>query len=99
MVALRLTRRRELDQMTTFDLVLLLVLTNTVQNSINTDDNSLDGDLVNATTLLAINFAVGETTYRWHWFERLVQGRPCPLVRNGKIILANMKRERITLEE
>ncbi|HEX9104625.1 MAG TPA: YetF domain-containing protein, partial [Polyangia bacterium] len=90
---------RELGQMTTFDLVLLLVLANAVQNSINAGDNSLGGGLISAVTLLVINFAVGEATYRWRWFERLVQGRPLPLVRQGKVVLRNMKRERVTLEE
>src|SRR5438270_6124636 len=99
MVALRLAGRRELGQMTTFDLVLLLVLANAVQNAINAGDNSLTSGLISAATLLVINFAVGEATYRWRWFERLVQGRPCPLVREGKLILRNMKKERITLEE
>src|SRR3954470_21594984 len=85
MVALRIAGRRELGQMTTFDLVLLLVLANAVQNSINAGDNSLGSGLNSAVTLLVINFSVGEATYRWRWFERLVQGRPLPLVRNGKI--------------
>jgi uncharacterized membrane protein YcaP (DUF421 family) len=98
-IALRLAGRRELGQMTTFDLVLLLLLANAVQNSINAGDNSLGGGLVSALTLLVVNFAVGEATYRWRWFERLVQGRPLPLVRNGKLILRNMKRERVTLEQ
>lgn len=99
MIALRMAGRRELGQMTTFDLVLLLVLANAVQNSINAGDNSLGGGLISATTLLLINFAVGEATYRWRWFERLVQGRPLTLVRNGKIVLRSMQRERVTLEE
>src|SRR4051812_35764458 len=99
MIALRIAGRRELGQMTTFDLVLLLVLANAVQNSINAGDNSLGSGLISAVTLLVINFSVGEATYRWRWFERLVQGRPLPLVRNGKIVLHNMKRERVTLEE
>ena len=98
-IALRVAGRRELGQMTTFDLVLLLVLANAVQNSINAGDNSLSGGLISATTLLVLNFAVGEATYRWRWFERIVQGPPRPLVRNGKLILRNMKRERVTLEE
>jgi uncharacterized membrane protein YcaP (DUF421 family) len=76
-----------------------LVLANAVQNSINAGDNSLGGGLISAVTLLALNFAVGEATYRWRWFERLVQGRPLPLVRNGKLVWRNMKRERVTLEE
>ncbi|MGZ3427472.1 MAG: DUF421 domain-containing protein [Polyangia bacterium] len=99
MIALRLAGRRELGQMTTFDLVLLLVLANAVQNSINAGDNSLSSGLISATTLLLLNFAVGEATYRWRWFERFVQGRPLTLVRNGKIVLRSMKRERVTLEE
>ncbi len=99
MVALRLAGRRELGQMTTFDLILLLVLANAVQNSINAGDNSLGGGLVSAATLLGLNFAVGEATYRWRWFERLVQGRPLPLVREGKLVVRNLKKERITLEE
>ena len=98
-IALRIAGRRELAQMTTFDLVLLLILANAVQNSINAGDNSLGGGLVSALTLLAINFAVGEAVYRWRWFERLVQGAPLPLVRNGKLVMRNLKRERITLEE
>ncbi|HEY2748167.1 MAG TPA: YetF domain-containing protein [Polyangia bacterium] len=99
MIALRIAGRRELGQMTTFDLILLLVLANAVQNSINAGDNSLGGGLISAVTLLVINFAVGEATYRWRWFERLVQGRPLPLVRNGKLVIRNLQRERVTLEE
>ena len=76
-IALRVAGRRELGQMTTFDLVLLLVLANAVQNSINAGDNSLGGGLISALTLLAINFAVGEATYRWRWFERSCRGRRC----------------------
>jgi uncharacterized membrane protein YcaP (DUF421 family) len=99
MIALRVAGRRELGQMTTFDLVLLLVLANAVQNSINAGDNSLGGGLVSAVTLLVVNFAVGEAVYRWRWVERIVQGRPLPLVRNGKLVMRNLKRERVTLEE
>lgn len=98
-IALRIAGRRELAQMTAFDLVLLLILANAVQNSINAGDNSLGGGLISAVTLLAINFAVGEGVYRWRWFERLVQGTPRPLIRNGKLVMGNLKRERITLEE
>jgi uncharacterized membrane protein YcaP (DUF421 family) len=99
MIALRVAGRRELGQMTTFDLVLLLVLANAVQNSINAGDNSLGGGLISAVTLLVMNFAVGEAAYRWRWFERIVIGRPLTLVRDGKLLLRNLKRERVTLEE
>ena len=98
-IALRIAGRRELAQMTAFDLVLLLILANAVQNSINAGDNSLGGGLISAATLLAINFAVGEAAYRWRWFERVVQGRPLTLVRDGKLVMRNLRRERITVEE
>lgn len=98
-IALRIAGRRELAQMTAFDLVLLLILANAVQNSINAGDNSLGGGLISAATLLALNFAVAEAAYRWRWFERLVQGSPLTLVRDGKLVMRNLKRERITLEE
>lgn len=98
-IALRIAGRRELAQMTAFDLVLLLILANAVQNSINAGDNSLGGGLISAATLLAINFAVGEAAYRWRWFERIVQGRPLTLVRDGKLVMRNLRRERITVEE
>jgi len=98
-IALRIAGRRELAQMTAFDLVLLLILANAVQNSINAGDNSLGGGLISAATLLGLNFAVAEGVYRWRWFERLVQGRPLTLVRDGKLVMRNLKRERITVEE
>lgn len=98
-VALRVAGRRELAQMNAFDLVLLLILANAVQNSINAGDNSLGGGLISAATLLGLNFAVGEAAYRWRWFERLVLGKPLVLVREGKLVMRNLRRERITLEE
>ena len=98
-VALRLGGRRELAQMTTFDLVLVLILSNAVQNSINAGDNSLGGGLISAATLLVINWLVGYAAYRWRGFRRLVQGRPLRIVSNGKVHVNELRKERITLEE
>lgn len=97
--ALRLGGRRELAQMTTFDLVLVLILSNAVQNAINAGDNSLGGGLISAAVLLLLNWCVGWASYRWRWFRRLVQGRPLRLVSHGKLHLRALRRERITLEE
>ena len=99
LVALRLAGRRELAQMTSFDLVLLLVISNAVQNSINAGDNSLTGGLVSAVTLLVVNWAVGWATYRWRWTERVIQGRPIRIVTDGKIHVGAMRRELLTLSE
>src|SRR5512143_3132784 len=99
LVALRVAGKRELAQMTSFDLVLLLVISNAVQNSINAGDNSLTGGLVSAVTLVLLNWAVGWATYRWRWTERVIQGRPIRIVTDGKIHVGAMRRELLTLSE
>jgi uncharacterized membrane protein YcaP (DUF421 family) len=99
LVALRISGRRELGQMTSFDLVLLLVISNAVQNAINAGDNSLVGGIVSAVTLLLLNWAMGWASYRWHWAERIIQGRPMSIVSDGKVHLGAMRRELITLSE
>lgn len=97
--ALRLAGRRELAQMTSFDLVLLLVIANAVQNSINAGDNSLTGGLVSAVTLVVLNWLVGWAVYRWPRLERLVQGRPIRIVTDGRVHVPAMRRELLTLSE
>ncbi|HVO18165.1 MAG TPA: YetF domain-containing protein [Anaeromyxobacter sp.] len=99
LVALRLAGRRELAQMTTFDLVLLLILSNAVQNAINAGDNSLGGGLVSAVALLLLNWGVGFASYRWRWVERLLQGRPARIVTDGKVHFGELRHELITLAE
>jgi uncharacterized membrane protein YcaP (DUF421 family) len=99
LVALRLAGRRELAQMTSFDLVLLLLISNAVQNSINAGDNSLGAGLVSALTLLVLNKAVGWAVWRWRWVERLLQGQPLRIVTDGKIHMGNLRREQLTLAE
>jgi uncharacterized membrane protein YcaP (DUF421 family) len=98
-VGLRLAGRREMGQLTTFDLILLLILSNAVQSSINAGDNSLGGGLVSALALLGINWVVGWAAYRWPAFERLVEGRPIVIITDGKLHMRAMRRERISLEE
>ena len=97
--ALRLSGRSELGQMTSFDLVLLLLVSNAVQNSLNAGDNSLGGGLVSAATLFLLNRAVGYAAWRWRWFERLVQGRPLRLVTDGRVHEGALRSERLTLAE
>ena len=99
LVALRVAGRRELAQMTSFDLVLLLVISNAVQNSMNAGDNSLAGGLVSAATLMAINWLVGYATWRWRRVERLVEGRPMRVVTDGQVHVGALRRERLTLSE
>lgn len=99
LAALRVAGRRELAQMTSFDLVLLLVVANAVQNSINAGDNSLGGGLISAATLFVLNWLVGYATWRWKWVERWIQGRPIRIATDGRVHMGAMQRELLTLAE
>ena len=85
LVLLRLTGKRQVGQLAPFDLVLLLVLSNAVQNSMNGGDNSITGGMILATTLVLLNFGVGWLTYRSKGLEALIEGRPVIVVHDGKI--------------
>jgi len=98
LVALRLAGRRELGQMTSFDLVLLLIISNAVQNSINAGDNSLGGGLLSAAVLVVLNWIVALAA-RHRGLEHLLQGKPARIVTEGKIHFGEMRRELITLAE
>src|SRR5437764_5686580 len=82
---LRLFGKRELAQLTPFDLVVLLSLSNTVQNAIIGDDNSITGGIIGAFGLLGINRLVVRTLYSSPRLTRMIEGRATILVRDGKI--------------
>lgn len=91
----RLSGKRQIGQMTPFDLVVILLIANAVQNAMVGPDVSLAGGLVSAATLLAISFGVAELRERSSRFERLVQGQPVLLVIDGEVLWRNMRKERI----
>jgi uncharacterized membrane protein YcaP (DUF421 family) len=82
-----------------FDLVVLLTLSNTVQNAIIGDDNSVSGGLIGATSLLAINYLVVRFLYDHRKLDQLVEGRADVLVENGKVRPQHLKRELITMAQ
>jgi uncharacterized membrane protein YcaP (DUF421 family) len=96
---LRVTGKRQVGQLSPFDLVLLLVLSNAVQNSMNAGDNSLVGGLISAATLVALNYLIGVATYRSKRMERLVEGRPQVLIHNGKLYEDIMAEAQLTHHE
>lgn len=98
-VALRLAGKRELAQLNPFDLVVLLTLSNTVQNAIIGDDNTVTGGLIGATTLLGLNYVVVRFLYGHQRVDRLVEGDPDVLIADGKIKPARLKEELITVSE
>jgi uncharacterized membrane protein YcaP (DUF421 family) len=99
LVLLRLTGKRQVGQLAPFDLVLLLVLSNAVQNSMNAGDNSLIGGLIAATTLVGLNFLLGLATYRFKSVEAFIEGRPQVLIHNGKLFQDVMARAKLTHHE
>jgi len=96
---LRLFGKRELAQLNPFDLVVLLSLSNTVQNAIIGEDNSITGGIIGAFGLLAINYLVVRILYRAPKLSRMVEGQATTLVRDGKIDKAAVRREALTHEE
>jgi uncharacterized membrane protein YcaP (DUF421 family) len=96
---LRLFGKRELAQLNPFDLVVLLSLSNTVQNAIIGDDNSVTGGIIGAFSLLAINWLVVHLLFRSPRLTRLLEGRPTVLVKGGQIDMKAMRRESLSREE
>ena len=97
--SLRLAGKRELAQLNPFDLVVLLTLSNTVQNAIIGDDNSVTGGLLGAATLLAANYLVVRFLYVHAALEQLVEGESDVLIEDGRVRMDRLKKELITLAE
>ncbi len=98
-VGLRLAGKRELAQLNPFDLVVLLTLSNTVQNAIIGEDNSVTGGLIGAATLLGVNYLVVRFLYGHEKLTRVVEGEPDVLIENGKIRTDRLGEELITMTE
>jgi len=98
-VGLRLAGKRELAQLNAFDLVVLLTLSNTVQNAIIGDDNSVSGGVIGATTLLVVNYAVVRFLYGHERLDQLVEGAATVLIDHGEIQRQQLQQELITIVE
>jgi len=98
-IGLRLAGKRELAQLNAFDLVVLLTLSNTVQNAIIGADNSLLGGVIGATTLLVFNFIVVRFAFTHPRVERFIQGDADLLMRNGTVIAERLRAEGVTVGE
>jgi len=96
---LRLAGKRELAQLNPFDLVVLLTLSNTVQNAIIGDDNSVTGGIIGAAALLGINSLVVRFLYAHEGLDRLVEGQPDVLIENGKVVAERLRKDLITFPE
>lgn len=99
LLAFRFTGKRQVGQLTPFDLVVLLIISNVVQNAVIGPDNSLGGGLLGAAVILALNWGVVELAFRSKRLRRLLEATPTLLVHNGRILHQNLQRERITLDD
>jgi len=93
LIGLRLAGKREIGQMTVFDLVVLLLLANAVQNAMTGGDTSLFGGVLTATVLLVLNAVVARLRLRWPRLRRMVEGSPTLLVLHGEVIPDHLRRE------
>lgn len=99
LAAFRFTGKRQVGQLTPFDLVVLLVISNVLQNAIIGPDNSLGGGLIGAVVILVLNWALVEVTYRSKRARRMLEAPPTVLVHNGRLLEKNLARERIGLDD
>lgn len=99
LAGVRLSGKREVGQMTPFDLTLLLLLSNAVQNAMTGPDTSLVGGVVAAGTLLVMNYVVADLAGLNRRFRKFVQGSPTLLIHNGELLASHMAREHVTMDE
>src|SRR5213080_952479 len=99
LIGVRISGKREVGQMTPFDLTLLLLISNAVQNAMTGSDSSLIGGVIAATTLLILNYVVAELSGANRRFRKFVQGQPSLLVHDGQVISAHMAKEHVSMDE
>jgi len=95
----RVAGKRELGQMTPFDLVVLLTISNVLQNAMIGADNSLSGGLIGGLTLFVANGLVGRLTLHFPSIARLLEGKPTLLIEDGRVLRKNLRREVMTKAE
>src|SRR5579871_3056031 len=98
-VMLRIFGKRELAQLNPFDLVVLLSVSNTVQNAIIGDDNSVTGGLIGALSLFAVNYFVVRFLFRHRRLDQVLEGSPTTLISRGKVIKEGLSKEMLTESE
>src|SRR5438034_10186211 len=98
-ISLRLSGKRELVQLNPFDLVVLLTLSNTVQNAIIGEDNTVTGGIIGATSLLIVNYLVVRFLYKHRSLDQFVEGRSDVLIEDGKVKTQHLRKELITMAQ
>ncbi len=99
LIGVRVSGKREVGQMTPFDLTLLLLLSNAVQNAMTGPDTTLVGGAIAAVTLLVLNYVVADLSGANRRFRRFIQGAPSLLIHNGEVVTPHLAREHVTVDE
>jgi len=99
LITFRIVGKRELGQMTPFDLIVLLTISNVLQNAMIGPDNSLTGGLIGGLTLFVANGLIGRLTIHFPSIARMLEGKPTPLIEDGKVLTRNLRREVMTSAE
>src|SRR5258705_4820756 len=99
LVGIRTSGKREVGQMTPFDLTLLLLLSNSVQNAMTGSDTTLAGGAVAAVVLLVLNYLIADLAGANRRFRKFIQGQPSMLIHDGQVIESHMAKEHVSLDE
>jgi uncharacterized membrane protein YcaP (DUF421 family) len=99
LLGVRLSGKREVGQMTPFDLVLLLLISNSVQNAMTGPDTSVIGGVAAALTLLMMNYLVAELSGTNRRFRKIIEGQPTLLVHDGNVLSAHLAKEHVSMDE
>ena len=99
LIGVRLSGKREVGQMTPFDLTLLLLISNSVQNAMTGPDTSLAGGVVAACTLLILNYFIADLSGANRRFRKFIQGQPSMLIHDGEVIESHMAKEHVSMDE
>jgi uncharacterized membrane protein YcaP (DUF421 family) len=95
----RIMGRRELGSLEPFDLILLIVLGDSIQQGLTQDDYSITGAVIAVGTIAVLQLVVSYSSFRFRWARSFLNGDPIVLMQDGEVIERNIKRERITREE
>lgn len=99
LLLLRMTGKRQIGQLSPFDLILLLLISEAVQNAIIADDKSIIGGLIAVVTLIGINYLVGLATFKNKRVETFMEGRPQVIIHEGKVFEDVMNESKLTQQE
>jgi uncharacterized membrane protein YcaP (DUF421 family) len=96
---MRIVGRRELSSLGAIDLVLLIVLGDSIQQGLTQDDYSVTGAMIAVSTIAVMQVSLSYLGFRFRWLRPVLEGEPIVIVQDGRVIERNLRRDRITVDE